>query len=155
MKSQSGFTLIELVAVLVLVAVLAVTVLPRMEGALALRGDAWRDQVVATLRQAQSMAVGHRRLVCVNVASNALSVSIATAQPASTCTVAVPGPDGDTRWARDASAPATALSPSGSLFFQPSGRVTRDGAGLLATPGRITIQGQPDVQAVAETGHVQ
>lgn len=155
MKAQTGFTLIELVAVLVLVAVLAATVLPRMESALAMRGDAWRDQVVATLRQAQSMAVGHRRLVCVSVASNALSVSIATSQPASSCSTAVPGPDGDARWARDASAPATALSPTGNLFFQPSGRVTSDGAGLLATPGRITISGQADVQVVAETGHVQ
>lgn len=155
MKTQSGFTLIELVAVLVLVAVLAVTVLPRMEGALALRGDAWRDQVVATLRQAQTTAVGHRRLVCVTVASNALSVSMAATHPASSCSSAVPGPDGDARWARDANAPSTALSPSGSLFFQPSGRVTSDGAGLLATPGRITISGQADVQVVAETGHVQ
>ncbi len=155
MKTQSGFTLIELVAVLVLVAVLAVTVLPRMEGALALRGDAWRDQVVATLRQAQTIAVGHRRLVCVTVASSSLSVSIATSQPASSCATALPGPDGDARWARDTNAPATALSPSGSLFFQPSGRVTSDGAGLLATPGRITISGQADVQVVAETGHVQ
>jgi MSHA pilin protein MshC len=155
MKTQSGFTLIELVAVLVLVAVLAVTVLPRMEGALALRGDAWRDQVVATLRQAQTIAVGHRRLVCVTVASSSLSVSIATSQPASSCATALPGPDGDARWARDVNAPATALSPAGSLFFQPSGRVTSDGAGLLAAPGRITISGQADVQVVAETGHVQ
>lgn len=155
MKTQSGFTLIELVAVLVLVAVLAVAVLPRMEGALALRGDAWRDQVVATLRQAQSMAVGHRRLVCVAVGSNTLSISIATSQPASACASAVAGPDGSANWARDTSAPVTALSPTGSLFFQPSGRVTSDGAGLLATPGRITINGQADVQVVAETGHVQ
>ena len=155
MKTQSGFTLIELVAVLVLVAVLAVAVLPRMQGALALRGDAWRDQVVATLRQAQSMAVGHRRLVCVTVGSNTLSISIASSQPASACASAVPGPDGSASWARDNSAPTTALSPAGGLFFQPSGRVTSDGAGLLATPGRITINGQADVQVVAETGHVQ
>ena len=155
MKTQSGFTLIELVAVLVLVAVLAVAVLPRMEGALALRGDAWRDQVVATLRQAQSMAVGHRRLVCVAVTSNTVSISVATSHPASGCVSAVPGPDGSASWARDASAPATALSPAGGLFFQPSGRVTSDGAGLLATPGRITISGRADVQVVAETGHVQ
>ena len=36
----------------------------QLQGALSVRGDDWRDQVLAALRQAQSTAQSHRRLVC-------------------------------------------------------------------------------------------
>ena len=52
-----GFTLPELVAVLLLVAVLAAVALPRLQGSLALREDSWREEVVASLRLARQVAV--------------------------------------------------------------------------------------------------
>ena len=54
MKNQSGFTLIELVAVIVLLGVLAVTALPRF---IDLRGDARRGVLESVAASMQSAAV--------------------------------------------------------------------------------------------------
>ncbi len=150
-----GFTLPELVTVLVLVGVLAAVAVPRLDAAFALRDAAWRDQVVAALRHARSTAMSHRRLVCASVATGEVRLSIATTHPASTCTVPVPGPDAHAAFARDTSAAATALSPAGTIYFQPSGRVTGDGAGISALDRSISIAGTDDVVLIGETGHVE
>ena len=63
-RPARGFTMVELIAVMLLVGVLAVVALPRLDGTLGLRGSAWRDQVLAATLQARSLATGHRRLVC-------------------------------------------------------------------------------------------
>ena len=61
--------MVELIAVLLMVGALAAVALPRMDGALALRGAAWRDQVKAGLLHARALAQGHRRLTCVTLAT--------------------------------------------------------------------------------------
>jgi len=154
-SSEPGFTTVELVAVMVLMGVLAVVALPRLEGALSMRGDGWRDQVLAALRHAQSTAQSHRRLVCASVATGAVTLTIASANPASSCASALPGPDGDARYAHDSRAIATSVSPAGALYFQPNGRVTSDGAGSTAADRSIAIDGQDPVTIVGETGLVR
>jgi MSHA pilin protein MshC len=151
---QRGFTLVELVAVLLLVAVLAAVVAPKMDVALALRGTAWRDQVLAALRLAASTAHSHRRLVCADVATGSVTLRLATANPATSCNQALPGPDGSASFARAANAPATAVSPAGTLYFQPDGRVSSDGAGNSLADRSISVAGEPDITLVAQTGHV-
>jgi prepilin-type N-terminal cleavage/methylation domain-containing protein len=150
-----GFTTVELVAVIVLLGVLAAVALPRMGGALAQRGDHWRDQVLAALRHAQATAQSHRRLVCASVATGSVTLEIAAVNPASSCSSALPGPDGDTRYAHDDRGIATSVSPAGTLYFQPDGRVTADGAGSSATDRSIGIAGQVAITVVAETGLVR
>lgn len=148
-----GFTMVELVAVLLLVGVLAAVAVPRLNGLVALRSAGWRDQVVAALRQAALTAQGHRRLVCASIASNAVTLSIASGNPATSCNTALPGHDGDSRWAWDSGAPATSASPA-TLYFQPSGRVTSDGAGASAVSATISISGEAAITLAGETGHV-
>lgn len=150
-----GFTTIELVAVIVLMGVLAVVALPRMEGALTQRGDHWRDQVLAALRHAQATAQSHRRLVCAAVDTDAVTLSIAPANPATACTHALPGPDGQAAYARDSRHISTRVLPAGTLYFQPDGRITSDGAGANAIDRSIAIDGQDAIVVVAETGHVR
>lgn len=154
-RRPAGFTTIELVAVIVLLGILAAVALPRFEGALAQRGDHWRDQVLAALRHAQATALSHRRLVCATVATNAVTLSIATANPASACASTLPGPDGQAAYASDNRGIATSVSPAGVLYFQPTGRITSDGAGTTATNRSIAISGQEGIVVVAETGHVR
>jgi prepilin-type N-terminal cleavage/methylation domain-containing protein len=153
--SGHGFTTIELVAVIVLMGVLAAVALPRIEGALAQRGDHWRDQVLAALRQAQATAQSHRRLVCATVAAGSVTLDIATANPATACASRLPGPHASGAWASDRRAIATSVSPAGMLYFQPSGRITSDGAGSAATDRSIAIDGQDPITVVAETGLVR
>ena len=150
-----GFTMVELIAVLLLVGVLAVVALPRLDGTLGLRGTAWRDQVLAATLQARSLATGHRRLVCLTVATGAVQMAMATANPASSCNTTVPGPDGDARWAVDPASLAVTVSPAGTLYLQPDGRITSDGAGLTAVNVSIAIAGETALQITGETGHVR
>lgn len=147
--------MVELIAVMVLIGILAAVALPRMGGALALRGAGWRDQVQAGLLQARTLAQGHRRLVCVALTSGEIRLSQASANPASACDTALPGPDGDARWAVDASNLAISQSPAGALYFQPDGRITSDGMGSSAANITISIAGEPDLQLTGETGLVE
>lgn len=155
LRAQRGFTLAELVGVLILVSVLAAVALPRLDSIGAWRSDAWREQVLGSLRHARALAQGHRRLVCVNVATGTVDLSIAADHPASACSATVAGPDGQAAFAHDASAVATTLTPAGTLYFQPSGRVTRDGAGLTPVNATIAIDGEASIGVVGETGHVE
>ena len=154
-RRQRGFTAVELITVLVLVGVLAVVAMPRMDAGLSLRGAAWRDQVQAGLMHARSQAQGHRRLVCLTLASGELRLAIASANPASACNTAVNGADGDARWAYDGNGFALLQSPAGTLYFQPDGRITSDGAGSSAVNVSITLTGETALQLTGETGYVR
>jgi prepilin-type N-terminal cleavage/methylation domain-containing protein len=150
-----GFTAVELITVLILVGVLAVVAMPRLDAGLSLRGAAWRDQVLAGLMQARSQAQGHRRLVCVTLATGAVRLAIASANPASACDTVIKGPDGDARWAYDGNGFTLTQSPAGTLYFQPDGRITRDGAGSSAVNVSIALAGETGLQLTGETGHVR
>lgn len=154
-RRHRGFTVVELITVLVLVGVLAVVAMPRLDGALSLRGAGWRDQLQAGLLQARVLAQGHRRLVCVTVAIGEIRLSMASVNPASSCNTTLTGLDGDARWAVDGNGIALSLSPAGTLFFQPDGRVTSDGAGITAVNASLAITGETALLISGETGHVR
>ena len=154
-RSARGFTAVELITVLVLVGVLAVVAMPRMDSAMSLRGPAWRDQVQAALMHARSQAQGHRRLVCLTLATGEVRLAIASANPASACDTPLTGPDGDARWAVDSSGIVLTQSPAGTLYFQPDGRITSDGAGSSAINTTVGVAGETSLQLTGETGHVQ
>jgi len=147
--------MVELIAVMLLVGVLAVVAVPKLNGVLGVRGTAWRDQVQAALLQARSLATGHRRLVCVAVATGEVRLSIASTNPASSCNTTLPGPDGDARWAVDAQSLAVTVTPAGTLYVQPDGRITSDGAGASAVNASVAIAGETALQVTGETGHVR
>lgn len=151
---QRGFTVVELIAVLLLAGVLAAVAVPRLGALTALRGAGWHDQVRAGLLHARALAQGHRRLVCLSLATGELRLAIASANPASSCNTALPGPDGDARWAHDDSGVTLTLTPAGTLYFQPDGRITSDGAGASAVNASIALAGQPTLTLNGETGHV-
>ena len=151
---QHGFTMVELIAVLLLVGVLAAVALPRLGGALALRGAGWRDQIKAGLLHARTLAQGHRRLVCVSLATGEIRLALASANPASACDTVLAGPDGDARWAVDGNAIALSQSPAGTLYFQPDGRITSDGAGNTAVNATVGLVGEPNLSLIGATGHV-
>jgi MSHA pilin protein MshC len=77
-RAERGFTLIELVVVLILVGILAVAAIPRLvdKSGFAARGA--KDFLGASLRYAQKSAVAMRRNVCVVVSSTGLAVTYAS-----------------------------------------------------------------------------
>ena len=154
-RRQHGFTLTELIAVLLLVGILAATAVPKLQGALSFRDDGWRDQIVAALHYAHKSAISHRRLVCASVGAAGVTLSIAGTNPATSCTTALPGVDGQGLAADSQGGAAASISPAGTVYFQPSGRVSSDGAGNIAASRTISIAGQTNIVLVGETGHVE
>lgn len=155
--AQQGFTLVELVAVLLLIGILAAVALPRVNVIDGFRTDSWREQAVAGLRLAQNTAVSRRRLVCANFTGAVLTLTQASASGATACNSPLPGPDGNAAFT--ATAPARGVvvrvATAGTLFFQPDGRVSRDGAGATVANRTVAATGQPTITVYGQSGHVE
>jgi MSHA pilin protein MshC len=85
--AQAGFTLVELIIVILLVGVLSFSALPRLSERDEASAQGFVEQVAATLRWAQKTAVAQRRVVYVNLDASTgrvracLDASPACAQP--------------------------------------------------------------------------
>lgn len=75
MRSAHGFTLVELVTIMVILGVLAVVAIPRLGGN-EYRAQEFADKTISALRYAQKSAVSHRRTVCVSFTSTSLSLAM-------------------------------------------------------------------------------
>lgn len=150
-----GFTMVELIVTLVLLGILAAVAVPRLSGALGLGDSAWRDQVLGALKSARSLSQGHRRLVCVTVSGSSVSLGIAAANPATSCGSTLAAPDGSANWAQDGGSRSATVTPAGTLYFQPGGRVTSDGAGNSTVNASIAVTGAAAITLNGTTGHVE
>jgi MSHA pilin protein MshC len=145
---MAGFTIAELVVVMVIIGVLAAYALPRLVGRGETAGIVFRDRVVAGLRLAQKTAVGHRRLVCAATSSSAIVVRIASSANATACASAIAGESDADYAAGDANvglASATGLI-GVTLYFQPNGDITLDAAGATPVPAPTDNNGNLQVQ---------
>ena len=150
-----GFTLIELVMVILILGILAVFVLPRIDLTRGFDEVGFHDAARATLEYARKSAIAERRNVRVTLAGNNLTLTIDNVGPeaagASTFPrpLALPTPDRRCGGAvHQLCAPAgIALGGPATLDFSPLGRPS-----AAAT---YTVTGQPDILVEAETGHVR
>lgn len=149
-----GFTLPELVMILVIIGVLAVVALPRFD---LLRGYdeiGYRDRVRATLEYARKSAVAQRRSVQVTLAGNGLTVEVQRQTPEGEGTAswaALPLPGSSTN---QITAPGTVtLAGPPTLAFDPLGRAT---ATPTAASYSYTVTGDAaaTITVEAETGYV-
>jgi MSHA pilin protein MshC len=94
---QHGFTLIELIMVLVVTAVLAAVAMPSFNSVSGFSARGFHDQTLAYLRFAQKTAIAQRRTVCVGFTSSSITLAIAAAVGTSNCATAgsLVGPQGE------------------------------------------------------------
>ena len=99
-RCQQGFTLIELIMVLLLAAALSVFVAPKLLGSDDFNARGFHDETLALLRYAHKTAIAQRRPVCVTFGTQTASLSIDadrnTATGSNGCEAALTGPRGDT-----------------------------------------------------------
>ena len=156
-RRVSGFTMTELVMVIIVLGILAVVALPRLSDSATFRAAAFHDQIVAALRYAQKSAVGHRRLVCATFTATTVTLTIAAVNGATVCTATtLIGPSGGSAYAQslDPANVTVAIAPGGPIFFQPSGVATSDGAGTAITDYNITGPNMIAIALVGATGYV-
>ena len=127
----------------------------KLDSAITLRNDTARDEVLSALRYAGQTAQSHRRLVCADINATTVTLRIASARPASSCDSTLAGPDGSSTYTSNAGGANFGLSPSGTLYFQPDGRVTSDGAGNTTSARTVTISGASSIAVSGETGFVR
>lgn len=154
--AEGGFTLIELVVMMVIIGVLAVTALPRFFDRKDFDALGFYDGTLSALRYAQKTAVAQRRLVCVHFSAAgatpaAVTLSVASAFGAAACDTNLTGPSGAT--------PYQVAAPSGISYsaapaypadftFSPSGSASASQV--------IGINGYAagSIHIVAATGYV-
>lgn len=149
-----GFTLVELITVLLLVGILAFVALPRLDSDV-FREAAVRDQAAAVLRYAQKVAVSHRRRVCASVSASGIELSITSSFDSTTCSADLRGPDGQ---APALSIPADhglSFTPAATLYFQPGGTVSSDAAGSTPADFSFGVGSQTAIMVHGATGQVE
>lgn len=76
-KGEDGFTLIELIVVMIIIGILAVAVIPRFVDNQAFNGRGFSDETLAALRYAQKAAIAQRRNVCVAFTATTVTLTMA------------------------------------------------------------------------------
>lgn len=152
-RSVSGFTLLEVVAILVLLGIVAVTI-PTCVGSSGAKVRAEADLLGATLRYVQSRAIAEERLWRLEFTSG----TEYRIGPAGGAWARIPGSGGDRHVL-----PAGQSGPSGGwrVFFDGWGRpVESDGTVLESERGVVLFGGSGidnnfRIGVVPETGHIE
>jgi MSHA pilin protein MshC len=145
--SVSGFTLVELVVVIILVTILAVVALPRLNTR-TFDSVGFYDEVRATVRFAQKDAVAKRRTVCLAFTATSVTLTYSPSRTPVNCSANLVSPRGATPFVVTA-ASGVAFAPTPANFsFDPLGRPS------LAQVITITGDGSRSFSVEAETGYV-
>jgi MSHA pilin protein MshC len=152
-RYDTGFTMVELITVMVLLGVLAAIAIPKLMGDNITEAAVYGDKVVSALRLAQKSAIAKRRVVCLATASGTLSVSRDPGSGA--CDVELEGVEANLFAGKDTSIGMSGAPPQ--LRFQPDGSIL-DGDNAQRSEIRIAItlsgQVQRTIRLDGGTGHV-
>lgn len=138
---NSGFTVVELITVIVLVGILAAVAAPRFfdRGIFDSRG--FHDQAIAALRYAQKSAIAQHRFVCVAITANNITL---TQGATNACGSPLADPSGAASYS--ISAPSDVTIGAASFSF--------DSLGTPSAAQSIAVSGAATITVERETGYV-
>ncbi len=147
--ASRGFTLVELILVMVIAGILAAVAVPRMLGRSSFDTRGFADQLAATVRFAQKLAISQRRDVFVQLTASDATLCFVAVAPCAAASRA-PGPGGET--------PYTVTVPGGVAIASPLAALSFDATGRPNTAALLDIQvngaGAHHVFVERETGFV-
>jgi len=169
-RSQHGFTLVELIIVIVLLGVLAVFAAPRMFNSADFYARGFHDETLAMLRYAQKAAVAQRRMVCVTFdTASTLNTAVLTLEnpipsaspmPAVNCATDLVGLKGESpakvtaKSGTGYSAIKTGTTSVTSLIFNGLGQPVSSARTALTDNTTVEIANAASITIEAETGYV-
>lgn len=150
-----GFTLIELIMVIVLLGVLAVFATPRIFNSNDFNARGFHDETLSLLRFAQKTAIAQRRTVCVAFSTaTGATLRIASNAATSTCNTNLRGPKGESPAAITAKPGVAYTGIPNSFNFDGLGQPI-DGTGARVATQIIQVSNASNAITVeAVTGYV-
>ena len=146
--TSSGFTMIELVVVMIIVAILAVVAIPRLNVGV-FNALGFYDETQSAIRFAQKDAIAKRRNVCITFTSNSVTLKYSPTQalPAA-CSGDLTSPRG--------TSPFVITAASGISFSPVPGAFSFDGLGRPSIGQTINVigDGTKSFTVETETGYV-
>lgn len=148
---NGGFTLVELIITMVILAIVSVVAIPKLFDNEAFEARGFHDEVVAAIRYAQKAAVAQRTSVFVNIDPGSGKLCLTyTVDPECDDASTVRDPGGSAEFSRTAPAGVT-INTSGQFSFSALGQPVPDGQKSVNVVGAGQTR---TIRIERETGYV-
>lgn len=145
--AQRGFTMVELISVMVIIGILAAVAMPRFFERASFDSRGFSDEVRATLRLAQKLAIAQRHNVCVNITTAAPARLTIDVTAVASCDTPFPSLSGNGNYQVNARGNSALTASATTITFNALGSPG-------ATSVALQVDAEPQITVEAETGYV-